>query len=80
MLPALERIRSFRVKIQFFCEQTDKMLKCKVDHKFSVGFFNKNSKLELKNKHNNSIKSRSVMRQVTILLVNFHLGAPHGMS
>ena len=44
----------------------NKLIKCKnkVDHKFSVGFFNRSSELEPKNKRNNSIKGA---RSLTVL-------------
>ena len=57
MLATSEQICLFYVQFYF---GLNKLVKCKnkVDHKFSVGLFNQNSELELKNKRNNSINSR----------------------
>ena len=58
MLATSEQICLFYVQFYF---GLNKLIKCKnkVDHKFSVGLFNQNSELELKNKrYNNTINSR----------------------
>ena len=57
MLTTSEQICLFYVQFYF---GLNKLIKCKnkVDYKFSVYLFNKNTELELKNKRNNSINSR----------------------
>ena len=57
MLATSEQICLFYVQFYFGLKKLMKR-KNKVDHNFSVGFFNQNSELELKNKRNNSINSR----------------------